>query len=337
MILPKPSADSWKVGFLGHGAALPAAEVTNADLSRMVDTNDEWIQRRTGVRTRRVLRDGETLLDLAATAAQRALDDAGLSPREVGEVRVAVCTWMRLPSLASRVQEALGIPDVPCADVAAGCAGFVYAIEDVWSRLFFQRMRYGRRTNALVIGIDALSHITDWSDRSTCVLLGDGAGAVVLGEVAEGGLLATHTSANGRCGDLLCTEANGHEGRQVLRMDGRAVFAAAVDTMVRDVRTVLAKYGSSSGRTVEVRDLAYVYPHQANLRILERVARRLKLPPERFYTRGIVKYGNTSAASIPLAYADQNGEASHLPRPRFEVDVAFGAGFASGAILREVV
>ncbi len=336
------------VGFVGFGGYVPPTEVTNADLERIVDTTDEWIVRRTGIRTRRVLAEGETILDMAVQAARRALDDARVAASEIDDIRVGVNTWMRFPSLATQLQEALGAPRASAADVAAGCAGFVYAVEQAFHRILVEKARYGRDTVALVVGVDGLSHITDWTDRQTCVLLGDGAGAVVLRHVAKGGILATHTHADGRYGDVLWSDfvvrgqANGspktftHETagpRSYLHMDGKKVFSVAIETMVSDVRSVIEKHNEASGERIGIEDIDYLYPHQANLRIVENVAKRLGVGLEKVYTNGVVRYGNTSTASIPLGYWD-NRERYRTGSDRLEIDVAFGAGFASGAILR---
>jgi 3-oxoacyl-[acyl-carrier-protein] synthase-3 len=336
--------------YVGIGAFLPETVLTNADLARIVDTDDEWIQRRTGIKTRRVLRKDESILDMAVAASRRALEDAGVEPREIGDIRVGVNTWMRFPSLATQLQDALGIGDASAADVSAGCAGFIYAVEEAYNKLFVEKVRHGRDLVSLVVGVDGLSHVTNWTDRQTCVLLGDGAGAVVLKEVERGGILATHTHAAGEYGDMLwsdfvlANQSNGdprqftHETKGVrpyLHMDGRKVYGVAVETMVNDVRTVIDKYNRMSGESLAVTDVDYVYPHQANLRIVEMVAKRLKVPQEKVYSEGVVNYGNTSTASIPLGYADNRDLFG--PGERLEVDVAFGAGFASGAILRRVV
>jgi 3-oxoacyl-[acyl-carrier-protein] synthase-3 len=337
---------STAVGYVGFGGYVPPTEVTNADLERIVDTSDEWIRRRTGIQTRRILAEGETILDMAVRAARGALEDAGVDPAQVDDIRVGVNTWMRFPSLATQIQEALGAPRASAADVSAGCAGFVYAVEQAYHRILVEKARYGRDTIALVVGADGLSHITDWTDRQTCVLLGDGAGAVVLRQVERGGILATHTHADGRYGDVLWSDfvvagqANGspksftHEAtgpRAYLHMDGKKVFSAAVETMVDEVLRVIEKHRECTGERIGIEDIDYVYPHQANLRIVEMVAKRLGVPLEKVYTDGVVRYGNTSTASIPLGYwehRETKGEG------RLEVDVAFGAGFASGAILR---
>jgi 3-oxoacyl-[acyl-carrier-protein] synthase-3 len=336
------------VGFVGFGGYVPPTEITNSDLEHIVDTSDEWIQRRTGIRTRRVLAPGETILDMAVRAARLALADAQVEGAAIDDIRVGVNTWLRFPSLATQLQEALGATRASAADVSAGCAGFVYAVEQAFHRILVEKARYGRDTVALVVGVDGLSHITDWTDRQTCVLLGDGAGAVVLRHVERGGILATHTHADGRYGDVLWSDfvvggqANGspktftHETtgpRAYLHMDGRKVFAVAVETMVDDVHAVLEKHNRATGERLAVEDIDFVYPHQANLRIVEMVAKRLGVPLERVYTEGVQRYGNTSTASIPLGYWD-NRERLRSGGERLEIDVAFGAGFASGAILR---
>jgi 3-oxoacyl-[acyl-carrier-protein] synthase-3 len=338
------------IGYAGIGAYLPETVLTNRDLERLVDTSDEWIVRRTGIKERRIMAKDETVLDMAVSAATRALDDAGVTAEEIGAIRVGVNTWMRFPSLATQLQDAIGASNASASDLSAGCSGFVYAVEDAYQKILVEKTVYDRDLVALVVGVDGLSHVTDWTDRQTCVLLGDGAGAVVMKQVDSGGILATHTHADGRYGDYLWsdsplnTQLNGsprdfdHQvkgTRPYLHMDGRKVFAVAVETMVEDVRKVIEKYNRRSGKKIGIDDIGYLYPHQANLRILEAVAKRLRMPAERVYTDGIVNYGNTSTASIPLGYWD-NRHKVHGPGPRLEIDVAFGAGFASGAVLRQV-
>jgi len=258
---------STHIGFAGIGAHVPEAVLTNADLEKIVDTSDEWIRRRSGIRKRHILREGETILGMAVAAARRALDDAGVAPDEIDDIRVGVNTWMRFPSLATQLQAELGCGASSAQDVSAGCAGFIYALEGAYESMTVQRERYGRETVALVVGVDGLSHVTDWTDRSTCVLLGDGAGAVVLKAGGRGGILATHTAADGRYGDVLWSDfvlgcqANGGPGkfthekkgpRAYLHMDGRKVYTVAVETMVADVHAVLEKFNAMSGEQVEL-------------------------------------------------------------------------------------
>jgi 3-oxoacyl-[acyl-carrier-protein] synthase-3 len=349
------------IGYTGHGAYLPATVVTNEDLERIVDTSDEWIERRTGIRARRILDRGESILDMAVEAARRAMRDAGVGPKEIGDIRVAVNTWLRFPSLATQVQKALGALHASAADVSAGCAGFIYAVEEAYNKIFLEKVRYGRSLVSLVIGVDGLSHITDWTDRRTCVLLGDGAGAVVMREVEAGGIEAIHTHADGRYGDLLYSDfvleeqlrsprtktfTNKRQGpRAYLHMDGPKTFAIAVKTMAREVETVIRKYneahrygasGNGAGRPLALEDIGYVFPHQANLRIIEATAKKLGVSLDKVYTAGVVSYGNTSTASIPIGYAETRDRHNGSSGPCWEVDVAFGAGFASGALLRRV-
>lgn len=341
------------VGYAGVGACLPSTVLTNHDLERLVDTSDEWIVRRTGIRRRRILAEGETILWMATEAARRALDDAGIDASEIDDIRVGVNTWGRFPSLATQVQAELGAHGASAADVSAGCAGFVYAVEEAYNKIVVEKIRDDREIVSLVIGVDGLSHITNWRDRQTCVLLGDGAGAVVLKRVDKGGILSIHTSADGRYGDALFSDsvletqwdpdaggAFSHKERGTrpyLHMDGRKVYGIAVRSMVDDARTVIAKYNRDNPEPIDVDDISFVWPHQANLRIIEKVAEKLGIPLERVYTNGIVEFGNTSTASIPIGYSDPDARSDTPAGPGFEIDVAFGAGFASGAILRQVV
>lgn len=342
-----------RIGYAGVGACLPSTVLTNSDLEKVVDTSDDWIVRRTGIRRRRILAEGETILGMATEAARRALDNAGIDPSDLDDIRVGVNTWGRFPSLATQLQAELGARGASAADISAGCAGFVYAVEEAYNRMCVEKLRDDRDTIALVVGVDGLSHITNWRDRSTCVLLGDGAGAVVLRQVEEGGIRSIHTHADGRYGDALYSDAvletqwdpdgpkpftNKQNGtRPYLHMDGPKVYGIAVRSMVRDIKTVISKYNSSNGHEpIGLDDIDFVYPHQANLRIIEKVAEKLGMPLERVYTNGIQEFGNTSTASIPIGYSDPEARNGTPRRGRFEVDVAFGAGFASGAILREV-
>ena len=340
------------IGYVGFGAYVPPTVLTNNDLERIVDTSDEWIQRRTGIRERHILAQDETILDMAVAAARQALDDAQIAPEQIGDIRVGVNTWARFPSLATQVQAAIGAFNASAADVSAGCAGFIYAVEEAYNKIWVSKVRDGEDLISLVIGVDGLSHITNWTDRGTCVLLGDGAGAVVLRQVDRGGILAIHTHADGRYGDYLYSDSvletqwdprvpesfsNKQSGvRPYLHMSGRKVYGVAVRTMVNDIHTVVDKYNRDNPDPVSLEDIHFVYPHQANLRIIESVASNLGLPLDRVYTNGIVHFGNTSTASIPLGYLDPAARANGAPQHGIEIDVAFGAGFASGAILREV-
>ncbi len=342
-----PSA-TVRIGYLGYGRWVPSTTLTNADLERIVNTSDEWIRRRTGIRERRVLAPQESILGMAVEAARQAMASADVAAGQIGDIRVAVNTWLRFPSLATQLQREIGADAAAAADVSAGCAGFIYAVEEAFNKLHVERSLYRRDLTALVVGVDGLSHITDWTDRSTCVVLGDGAGAVVLGGVERGGIEVTHTHADGRYGDLLYSDpvvesqtsgdrsfSHRPQGvRPYLHMDGPRVFPVAVKTMVNDILAVVAKYNQSGAEAIGLDQIGYLFPHQANLRIIEAVARKLGLPLERVYTDGIARYGNTSTASIPIGYCETHGSRPYDPARPFEIDVAFGAGFASGAILR---
>ncbi len=339
-----------RIGYLGFGAHLPPTELSNQELAGFIDTSDEWIVRRTGIRSRRILAGDETILDMAVRAARGALEDAQVAAAEIGDIRVAVNTWMRFPSLATQLQKALGSPRASAADVSAGCAGFIYALEEAYNKIFVERVRHRRALRSLVVGVDGLSQVTDWTDRSTCVLLGDGAGAAVLGETAgeAGEILAIHTHADGRFGSLIHSDFvlesqlrptaatrfthKKRAPRPYLHMDGPRTFHIAVKTMAEDIQTVLQKYNQEASRPVGIADIDFVFPHQANLRIIEAVAKQLDFPLAKVYTDGVARYGNTSTASIPIGYADMRDRPPGAGG--FEVDVAFGAGLASGAVLR---
>ena len=348
-VIVQPTAP---IGYLGVGAYLPPTVLTNHDLEKIVDTSDEWIQRRTGIRERHILAEDETILDMAIAASRRALDAAGVAPEAIGDIRVGVNTWARFPSLATQLQAALGAPNASAADVSAGCAGFIYAVEEAYNKILVEKICHDRDLLSLVVGVDGLSHITNWRDRGTCVLLGDGAGAAILGAVESGGIQAIHTDADGSYGDLLYSDSvletqwdpagpgpfsskeNGV--RPYLHMDGRRVYSVAVRTMAHDVASVIDKYNRNNPEPIGIEDVDFVYPHQANLRIIESVAKKLGIPMERVYTNGIVHFGNTSTASIPIGYVDPEARNGVHRRGDFEIDVAFGAGFASGAILRRM-
>lgn len=338
--------DKIKIGYLGVGSYVPENVLTNAHLESIVDTTAEWIIQRTGIHTRRIMGPEDSLATMALNASRAALDQAGIEPSQINDIRIGVNTHMRFPSLAATVQEELGADNASAADISAGCAGFIFSVEDVYNRMIAEWALHRRSYYALAIGVDALSVITDWNDRSTCVLFGDGAGAVVIGPVESGEILATVTRTQGKYAKLLYLDKflsnslEEPEGMNMLRrngtvypflrMAGPKVFPVAVRTMMADIKSVVEKYNSLGGESISLQDIEYVIPHQANLRIVRAVADGLKLGYDQVYSAGVINYGNTSAASIPLGYADEWGK-----RPgALQVDVAFGAGFASGAILR---
>ena len=315
---------------VGWGKYVPGRVLTNDDLSRMVDTSDEWIRTRTGIRERHVAEDDETTTSTAIRAARQALEVAGLRPAQLDLIVVATVTPDYLfPAAACLVQDALGATRAAAFDLSAGCSGFVYALG-----IAAHLVCAGVYRTVLVIGAETLSRITDWTDRDTCVLFGDGAGAVLLqaGE-DEGGVLATTLGADGSGGDLLRLPAGGSrnpashqtvaEGLHFIQMKGREVFRFAVRVMPAATQQVLEMAGLS------LADLNLLIPHQANQRIIEAAARALDLPPEVVYSN-LERYGNTSAASIPIALSEAVEEGRIQPGD-LVVCVGFGAGLTWGA------
>ncbi len=305
---------------LSTGRCLPARVVTNEELSKTVETSDEWVYSRTGIHARHFC-EKESGLDLAMGAAQQALDRAGLKPEDIGVCLVATFTPDYLtPSTACLVQQALGLPrDIPAFDLNAACSGFVYGLAVIRGMLSSLTRPY-----ALLIGAEVLSRVLDFTDRSTCVLFGDGAGAAVLAR-DEGRLLAIRLGADGQREPLYCPGPG--RGESLLRMDGRAVFRFAVEAVPRCIGELLA----DTGLTLDQVDA--VVCHQANARIISHVIRQLKADPAKFYLN-VHKYGNTSAASIPIAL-DEMAEEGRL-RPGMKVlCVGFGAGYTWGGALLE--
>jgi len=306
----------------GVGSALPKRRVTNEELARTVDTTDEWIVERTGIRNRYIAGDGETTATLATDAARAALAHAGLQATDIDLIVLATATPdQTFPSTATKVQAALGINDCVAFDVHAVCTGFLYALTVADSML-----RSGGATKALVIGAETFSRILDWDDRGTCVLFGDGAGALVLrGEDSESGILATKLHADGRHNDLLFVDGGpsttGTVGK--LRMKGREVFRHAVVNLAAVMNEVLADAGLSA----EAVD--WVVPHQANARILDATAKKLGLPAEKIVVT-VDRHANTSAASVPLAF-DTAIRDGRIKRGDLVVLEAMGGGFTWGA------
>ena len=306
----------------GVGSALPARKVTNDELAAQVDTSDEWIVERTGIRSRYIAADGETTGSLATDAARRALASAGIDASEINLIVLATATPdQTFPSTATKVQAALGINDCIAFDVHAVCTGFLYALSVADSML-----RSGNADKALVIGAETFSRILDWEDRATCVLFGDGAGALVLSaEETNGGILSTRLHADGRHNDLLFVDGGpsttGTVGK--LRMKGREVFRHAVVNLAEVLNEVLADAGLSAS------DVDWVVPHQANQRILDATARKLGLPAEKVVVT-VDQHANTSAASVPLAF-DTAIRDGRIKRGDLLVLEAMGGGFTWGA------
>lgn len=313
----------------GVGAYLPERVLTNAELATMVDTTDAWITERTGIRERHIAADGETTSQLGLKAAAAALDDAGMPADAIDLIVVATATPDRtFPATATIIQNALGVRGGAAFDVQAVCSGFLYALATADAMI-----GRGQANAALVIGAETFSRILDWSDRSTCVLFGDGAGAVVLraqtvnGEARPRGVLQSYLRSDGRYGDLLYVDGGPSSTQSVghLRMLGNQVFRHAVTNIAEAIETVAARAG------VSVADVDWFVPHQANQRILEAVAKRLGLAEERVVST-VAKHGNTSAASVPLALetAVRDGRIKSGDLVLFE---AMGGGLTWGASL----
>jgi 3-oxoacyl-[acyl-carrier-protein] synthase-3 len=309
----------------GTGSYLPATVLTNQDLEKRIDTSDEWIFSRTGIRTRRVAAEGETTSDLAAQAARAAMTAAGVGPEDIDLVVVATTTPdMVFPSTACIVQRKLGIRRGAALDVQAVCTGFVYAL--AIADKFIASAQHQR---ALVVGAEIFSRLLDWSDRRTCVLFGDGAGAVVLERTEAPGILSTHLHADGEYADILCVpgglQGGAVQGRAFVHMDGQAVFRFAV----RALEEVCAETLAANGLTGA--DIDWLVPHQANVRIIEATAQKLGLPPERVVMT-LEHQGNTSAASVPLAL-DAAVRDGRIQRNHLVMLEAVGGGMTWGSVL----
>ncbi len=318
---------------LGVGDKFPRKVLTNEDLEKIVDTSDEWITQRTGIKKRRITENGETASDLAVVAARDAIEDANLTPKDIDMIVVATVTPdMPFPSTGCVLQDRLGIEDIPAFDLSAGCTGFIYALTVADSFI-----KSGSVNNILVIGVELLSKITDWEDRGTCVLFGDAAGAVVLGRSDDDntGILSTYISADGRLGDLLKMPGGGskmpasHESidkkLHYLKMEGNDVFKSAVRAMERSALKGLKAANMSAD------ELDWLVPHQANIRIIDFLARRLDMPSEKVVVT-IDEYGNTSSASIPTSFCEAIKD-GRIKRGDSVLMVAFGAGFTWGSVL----
>ncbi|MFD6440604.1 beta-ketoacyl-ACP synthase III [Peribacillus sp. NPDC060186] len=302
-------------GILGLGRYLPEKIVTNADLEKIMDTSDEWIRTRTGIEQRRIADDNTNTSDMAYEAAKAALINADISADEIDLILVATVTPdQSFPSIACMIQEKLGANKAAAMDVSAACAGFMYAM--ISAQQFIQSGAY---KHVLIVGVEKLSKITNWEDRNTAVLFGDGAGAAVLGPVAEGkGILSFELGADGTGGKHLLQEGD------YISMNGREVFKFAVRQMGESSLSVLDK----AGLTKE--DVDLLVPHQANIRIMEASRERLGLPVEKM-TKTVHKYGNTSSASIPIALVEEM-EAGRIKENDLIVMVGFGGGLTWGAI-----
>ncbi len=320
-----------KVGFLGVGEYLPEKILTNQQLEKMVDTSDEWITTRTGIKERHLAASGEAVSDLAFKAAQKALANANFKPEELELIIVATITGdMPTPSTAAILQNMLGAPRAACFDLSAACAGFVYGIS-----VAQQFIASGTYKNALVIGAEVLSSITDWQDRNTCVLFGDGAGAAVLAEVKHGGIISTYLGCDGSKVDILnvpgggsrnpATHATVDAHQHFLKMSGNELFKIAVNTMTMAAQTVLKQ------AQMTFADVDLIIPHQANSRIIMAVAKKLGIPEEKVYLN-IERCGNMSSASTVTALVEAVAEGK-VKRGDIILLDAFGAGLVWGACI----
>jgi len=319
-----------RAGIVSVGSAVPDGVLTNFDLEKMVDTSDEWIRTMTGIVERRIASENEATSDFALKAARVALDRAGLEPKDIDLIILATFTGdSPLPATACLVQNALGCENTPAFDLAAGCSGFVYALSA--ANAF---VRSGSYKRVLVIGADLVTKVTNWSDRATCILFGDGAGAAVVAPVDEGaGFLAFELGADGSGAHALNIPTGGSRSpltsedieahRDKIFMEGREVFKFAVKIQGEATERVLAKCGMTTA------DVDLIVPHQANTRIIESAVNRLGLPPDRFFVN-LQKYGNTSAGSIPIALDEAVGEGK-IKKGDTVVTVGFGAGLTWAA------
>lgn len=330
-----PAGPVRKACITGTGAYVPDRVMTNADLEKIVDTTDQWILERTGIRERRIAADGQPTSHLAAEAARRALESAGISADQVDMIIVATITPdMVFPNTACFVQNLIGAKKAVCFDLEAACSGFLYALD-----VAKQFVAAGKYNTVLVIGAEKISSITDWSDRSLCVLFGDGAGAAVVQPARDGdlGLIHSVMRSDGALTDLLKLPGGGsrHPASEqtlkdklhYMKMDGREVFKHAVTCMISAARQTLEETG------VGVEDLSLIIPHQANMRIINAISDRLGGDPSKYFIN-LDRYGNTSAASVIVAL-DEAYRAKRIKKGDLILLVAFGGGFVWGASLLE--
>ncbi len=321
------SATGQRIGITGLGTHVPARVMTNAELARIVDTSDEWILERTGIRERRIAAKEEALTDIARPAAKAALADAGVEASEIDLVICATVTPdMMFPTSSAILADELGMPKAAAYDLLAGCTGFVYALAQAYGML-----ASGLSRRSLVIGGDVLSKILDWEDRSTLVLFGDGAGAVVMEPVDEGGFLGFELGADGGGGENLWLPGSGSrhfdDPDAHVKMNGREVFKFATRIMVYSAEQILGECGKS------VNDVDVYIPHQANKRIIDYAVAKLGIPPERTVVN-VDRFGNTSSGSIPLALTDARAE-GRLRDGALVLMTGMGAGLTWGSALIE--
>ena len=327
---PRSSQPKRTVSIIGTGSYVPEKVLTNADLAQLVETNDEWIVSRTGIRERRIAADDEATSDLATKAALAAMENAGITAADIDLILVATVTPdMAFPSTACFVQHKIGAKGAACFDVSAACSGFLYAIEI--AQQFITSHTYD---TILVIGADKLSSIVDWTDRNTCVLFGDGAGAAILQHRGGGhGVISTYMASNGALSDILYIPGGGSrfpvtaesagERLNCIKMSGKETYKHAVISMLDAAHKVLAD------ANLTPHDLACIIPHQANLRIIEAIAQRLDLPLDRFMVN-LDRFGNTSAAAVAIAL-DEANRTGRMKVGDYVLLVVFGGGLTWAA------
>lgn len=319
------------IGISGIGMYVPKKVLTNEDLEKMVDTSDEWITTRTGIKKRRIAKPGTPASTLAAEAAKKALEDAKLKPEQVELIIVATVTPdMLFPSTACFVQSKIGAKNAACFDLGAACSGFIYGL--VSAKHFISAGMY---KNALVIGVEVLSAVTDWSDRNTCVLFGDGAGAAVVQPVKSGGIISSYLGSDGNLSNLLYMPGGGSrhptseqtlkERMHYIKMSGSEVFKSAVRLMADAATRAVCD------ANLTCKDITLLIPHQANIRIINSVRQRIGLPEEKVFLN-VEKYGNVSAASTIMALCEAV-EQKRIKKGDVVVLVAFGAGFTWGSVV----
>src|SRR5437762_7249267 len=331
---PRSARNQRTVSIIGTGSYVPEKILTNEDLSRIVDTSDEWITTRTGIKERRVAAKGEDTSDMATKAALKAIEQAKISPKEVDLILVATATPdMLCPATACFVQKKIGATNAACLDISAACAGFLFGLE-----IAQQFIISHTHDTVLVIGAEKLTSITNWTDRNTCVLFGDGAGAAVLRHRGGAhGVITTHMGSDGQYADILfmpgggchtpITRENVDKNLQTIHMSGKDVYKQAVIAMMAATHNVL----DQAGLTIE--DIACIIPHQANVRIIEAIADRLKIPISRFFVN-LDRYGNTSAAAVAIAL-DEANPTGRIKAGDYVLLVVFGGGLTWASAIIE--
>jgi len=306
---------------IGSGSYLPDRVLTNLDLEKILDTTDEWITTRTGIKQRHIIAEDQVTSDMAYEASKKALQDANLNAHDIDLIILATTTPDKIfPSTACTLQAKLGIPECPAFDVQAVCSGFIYALS-----IAEKFIKTGTSTTALIVGADSMSRITDYKDRSNAILWGDGAGAVILKKSNEPGILSTHIHAQGKYEDMLHVPRRHDGGSDTIEMQGNQVFKMAVNTLDAIVDQTL------DANQLKKSDIDWLVPHQANIRILDATAKKLSMSMDKVIVT-IDKHGNTSAASIPLAF-DEGVKAKKIKKGQIVLMEAFGGGFTWGSAL----